>query len=213
MIGGRKRCKVEKVQRWNRVYALREGATQPDPWLERYLTLLEERREGRLLELGCGSGQDAAFLTERGFQVVATDFSEEARRLTKQTAPDAEVRPLDLFEPFPFEDTSFNVIVAGLSLHYFPWNITLEIVREVRRCLTPQGLLLARFNSLRGLAGRNVGERLEQNYYLVDGLPRRFFNEASLQALFSGWTVLDMAERVTFRYGREKAVWEVAVMK
>ncbi len=58
-----------------------------------------------------------------------------------------------------------------------------------------------------------MGKRLEENYYLVDGLPRRFFGEEDLAALLSGWTVLDMAERTTFRYGREKIVWEVAVAK
>ena len=165
------------------------------------------------MELGCGSGQDARFLTERGFHVVATDFSEEALRLTKQAAPKAEMQPLDLLEPFPFADTSFGVVVAGLSLHYFSWDVTLEIVEKVHRCLQPDGLLLARFNSMRGLGSRNIGKSLEENYFLVDGLPRRFFNEEDLAALFSGWTVLDRAERTTFRYGREKVVWEVVVQK
>ncbi len=166
-----------------------------------------------MLELGCGAGQDARFLTERGFRVLATDFSEEALRLTKQTAPKATVQPLDLLEPFPFAETSFSIAIAGLSLHYFPWNVTLEISQEVRRCLQPDGLFLARFNSVRGLGSREVGKRLEENYYLVDGLPRRFFNEEDVAELLSGWTVLDMAERTTFRYRREKVVWEVAVQK
>ena len=202
------------MQRWNEVYARAEAdTTQTDLWLARYLDLLEARREGTVLELGCGAGQDARFLMECGFHVVATDFSEEALRLTKQTAPKATVQPLDLLEPFPFADASFSVVVGGLSLHYFSWDVTLEIAQEVRRCLQANGLLLARFNSVRGLASRTVGKRLEENYYLVDGLPRRFFDEASLSELFSSWTVLDMAERTTFRYGCEKIVWEVAVTK
>ena len=208
------RCKGVKVQRWNRIYAQNEvDTTRADPWLARYLELLEARREGIILELGCGSGQDARFLTERGFQVVATDFSEEALRITRQTAPKVNVQPLDLSEPFSFADEFFEVVIAGLSLHYFSWRKTLEIVQEVRRCLVPNGLLLARFNAVKGLARRNVGERLEENYYLVDGLPRRFFDEESLIALFSGWAVLEKAERTTFRYGLEKAVWEVAALK
>ena len=129
------------MQRWNDIYArVKADTTQADPWLARYLELLEARRGGTVLELGCGSGQDARFLTERGFQVLATDFSEEALRLTKQSAPKAEVQPLDLLEPFPFADASFSVVVAGLSLHYFSWYVTLELIQEVRRCLQPDGL-------------------------------------------------------------------------
>lgn len=49
---------------------------------------------GRLLELGCGSGRDAAFMTSQGFKVLATDGSaamvEQAKRhhpeLAKHTA-------------------------------------------------------------------------------------------------------------------------------
>ncbi len=173
---------------------------------------MKVRREGTILELGCGSGQDTRFLTEHGFQVLATDFSEEALRLTRQTAPNAGVQPLDLSEPFPFADESFEIVVAGLSLHYFSWQKTLEILQEIHRCLALNGLLLARFNAVRGLVQRNVGKRLEENYFLVDGLPRRFFDEESLAELFASWTVLEVLERTTFRYGREKAVWEVAAL-
>ena len=205
---------MTKAQHWNDVYARdKVDTTQHDPWLARYLELLEVRREGVMLELGCGSGQDARFLTERGFRVVATDFSEEALHLTQQTAPKANTQPLDLTQPFPFADASFSVVIAGLSLHYFSRQKTREIMQEVRRYLRPKGLLLARFNSVKDLERREVGERLAANYYLVDGLPRRFFDEESLTDLFSDWTLLDITERSTFRYGREKVVWEVAVMK
>ena len=122
---------MTKVQRWNDVYARDKGdTTQHDPWLARYTEFLEARREGVMLELGCDSGQDARFLTERGFRVVATDFSEEALHLTQQTAPKANTQPLDLAQPFPFADASFSVVIAGLSLHYFPWSKTLEMIKR-----------------------------------------------------------------------------------
>ena len=146
---------MTKAQRWNDVYARdKVDTTQHDPWLARYIEFLEAKREGVMLELGCVSGQDARFLTERGFRLVATDFSEEALRLTRQTAPQADTQPLDLTQPFPFTDTSFSVVIAGLSLHYLSWSKTQKIIQEVRRCLEPQGLLLARFNSVKGLERR-----------------------------------------------------------
>jgi hypothetical protein len=52
------------------------------------------------------------------------------------------------------------------------------------------------------------------NYYLVDGQPKRFFDRASVDALFAnGWEVLDIGHHVVDRYARPKALWEVILEK
>ena len=43
---------------------------------------------GRLLELGCGSGRDAAFMVSRGFRVLATDGSASMVEQTKSHHPE-----------------------------------------------------------------------------------------------------------------------------
>ncbi|HEX6710242.1 MAG TPA: class I SAM-dependent methyltransferase [Rubrobacter sp.] len=186
-----------------------------DNWLKRWQTVLESSRDAPILELGCGSGQDARYLAELGFAVIATDFSEEALELTRRCAPDARLENVDLTCGLPYSDASFRVIVASLSLHYFPWLKTLEILDEVRRCLEPHGHLLARFNSTRDPHYSTAEkQQIEDNFYLVGGMPKRLFDRTSLDALFeNGWEMAEADERVTRRYGGEKLVWEVAARK
>lgn len=200
--------------RWGEILRRFEEGPE-DRWLERWQTVLETSREIPILELGCGGGQDARFLTGLGFSVIATDLSEEALELTRRRAPDARVENVDLTRNLPFPDAAFQVIVASLSLHYFPWRQTLEIVDEVHRCLKPQGHLLARFNSTRdphysGAEKHEIGD----NFYLIGGMPKRLFDRRSVHDLFGkDWEVLEAEERVTLRFGEEKLVWEVAARK
>jgi allophanate hydrolase subunit 2 len=52
---------------------------------------------------------------------------------------------------------------------------------------------------------------IEDNFYLVGGMPKRLFDRTSVDAIFEkGWEVVDADERVTRRYGGEKVVWDIA---
>jgi SAM-dependent methyltransferase len=186
-----------------------------DPWLERWRHVLEAGRGSPVLELGCGDGRDARFLTERGFPVIATDFSEKALEITRRRAPAAKTQYVDLTRPLPFPNASFGLIVASLSLHYFPWQQTTEILADVRRCLHPGSHLLARLNSTKDPHYRAVQKQpIENNFYLVEGMPKRLFDLQDLEAFFGeGWKLLAAEEHVTRRYGGQKVAWEVAVQR
>ncbi len=89
------------------------------------------------------------------------------------------------------------------------------VLEDVRRCLVPGGHLLARVNStndLRYAAARKV--KIEPNFYLFDGSPKRLFDRDVVVALFSpGWEIEDAAERESGRYGGEKTLWEIVARK
>ena len=201
---------------WNRIFSrIDEVIAGEDVWLERRRHVLDASRGSPVLELGCGDGHDARFLTERGFPVIATDFSEKALEITRRTAPAAKTQNVDLTRGLPFPDASFGVIVASLSLHYFPWQQTIEILADVRRGLQPGGYLLARLNSTQDPRYRAAEKQhIEDNYYLIGGLPRRLLDKQDLDALFEkGWEILAAEERTTCRYGGNKLAWEVAAAK
>jgi len=207
---------VDTSKEWNRIYSrLDEVRAGEDAWLERWRHVLDASLGSPVLDLGCGDGHDARFLTERGFPVVATDFSEKALEITRRAAPAAKTQNVDLTRGLPFPDASFGVIVASLSLHYFPWHQTTEILAEVRRCLQPGGHLLARFNSTRDPRYRAAEkQRIENNFYLIGDMPRRLFDKQDLEALFKkGWEILAAEERLTHRYGGKKLAWEVAATR
>jgi SAM-dependent methyltransferase len=203
-------------EEWDRIFSRLDGTTGgEDDWLERRLDLLNSHRDAPVLDLGCGAGEDARFLSRRGFKVVAADFSEKALEITGRRAPGAETKHVDLTRGLPFAGARFGVVVASLSLHYFPWPKTVEVLEDVQRCLVPGGHLLARLNSTNDphyAAARK--EDIEPHFYLVDGSPKRLFDRDDVEALLSeGWKIVDAAERTTSRFGYEKALWEIIARK
>jgi SAM-dependent methyltransferase len=185
-----------------------------DPWLARWLPLVAERAMGLpVLELGCGGGRDSAVLAAAGHRVVGVDLSAEAVERARQRVPSAEFHCQDFRAPFPVERA--GVVVASLSLHYFPWPETEALVERIERLLDPAGVLLCRLNSTNDHHfGASGHPRIEDDYYLVDGEPKRFFGRAAVDRLFSsGWRMLSAEERTINRYDLPKAAWEVVLEK
>jgi SAM-dependent methyltransferase len=185
-----------------------------DPWLQPWLALVRERAgNSPVLELGCGGGRDTATLVHAGCQVVGIDLSTGAITQARQAVPQAQFYAMDILAPFPLAQA--GVVVASLSLHYFSWPDTEALVQRIRSTLTPQGLLLCRLNSTNDHHyGASGHPKIHENYYLVDGEPKRFFDRDAVDSLFAkGWRVLSIAEHVIDRYTHPKAAWEVVLEK
>lgn len=190
------------------------GHMRGDPWLQRWLPLVRDRAaESPILELGCGSGEDTATLVGAGHSLIAVDLSQPSIAKAKARAPQAEFYCQDICAPFPKQAAQLGVVVASLSLHYFPWPETLALVERIRRTLRLGGVLLCRLNSTNDHNyGASGHARIAENYYSVHGEPKRFFDEPSIQVLFgTGWSTLAAEELVTHKYAHPKSVWEVVV--
>jgi SAM-dependent methyltransferase len=185
--------------------------TDTDPWLDRWLPLIAERAAGRpVLELGCGGGRDSATLAAAGHGVIGADISAKAVARARARVPAGQFHLQDVRAPFPVEG-ALGVILASLSLHYFDWAETLALLARVRDHLRPGGVLLCRLNSTADVHHGATGHpRIADNFYLVDGAPKRFFDRAAVDALFGdGWRILSCKEHVVDRYEQPKALWEV----
>lgn len=183
-----------------------------DPWLGRWLQLIAERAGADpVLELGCGSGRDTATLIGAGVRVVALDLSERLISEARVRCPGAEFHCQDILAPFPV--TRAGAILASLSIHYFDWDTTEALAARIRKTLRPGGVLVCRLNSTNDHHyGASGHERIEDGYYLVDGEPKRFFDERAIRRLFgNGWTILGLAEFTVERYEHPKSLWEVVL--
>jgi SAM-dependent methyltransferase len=181
-----------------------------DPWLEKWLDLIQKKSAGGLvLELGCGDGRDTVDLLSMGCKVIAMDISRENVTECAVEAPKADILQMDIGKPLPFARDSASVIIASLSLHYFSWNVTLQIAAEIRRCIKDGGLFLGRFNSLND---RHYGStstlEIEPNFYTVGSSTKRFFDEDSVRLFLQGWDIQFLEENVIDRYKKPKYVWE-----
>ena len=194
----------------------------PDPWLQRWISKLVQQAQGRpVLEMGCGLGEDTETLTSAGLNVHAFDLSARAVEQTRRRVPSAQVERRDIRDPFPASgrdvngDEGYGAVLASLTLHYFPWDQTVEVVKRIHTALAPGGMLLCRLNSTEDRHfGANGHPTLEENYYLVEGLPKRFFDEKAVDLLFADkWQVLSKQHLLTSKYVQSKAHWEVILLR
>lgn len=105
------------------------------------LALAGEVTGRKILDAGCGAGPLTAALRERGAAVTGIDSSVAMLALARQRlGGDVPLELVDLRDRLPFDDETFDDVVAPLVLHYLQdWGPTLA---EVRRVLKPGGRLI-----------------------------------------------------------------------
>ena len=187
--------------------------TTYDNWLDDYKEVLDNCKT-EVLDLGCGVGNDTLYLTEKGFRVVACDYSDVVIEKTNKEFVNVETKIVDISKPLPFENNSFDLIIADLSLHYFDQITTKDIMREIKRILTPNGYLIARVNSVDDINyGAGQGEKLEENFFFVERYNKRFFTTQDAIKFFSiiGETKVNEADML--RYTKPKKVLKILVQK
>jgi SAM-dependent methyltransferase len=95
----------------------------------------------RVLDAGCGSGRYSEQLHGRGARVRAIDGSAAMVAHARARLGDrVEVRVAHLAGPLPFPDSSFDLVLSALVLHYLRDGE--PTLRELRRVLAPGGTLL-----------------------------------------------------------------------
>lgn len=95
----------------------------------------------RILDAGCGSGPLSAALRERGAVVSGFDRSVAMVDLARaRLGADADLVVHDLADQLPYDDNTFDDVVASLVLHYLEdWSGPLH---ELHRVLRPGGRLI-----------------------------------------------------------------------
>jgi SAM-dependent methyltransferase len=92
----------------------------------------------RVLDAGCGPGLYAEELVARGAEVVAFDASTAMVELARARLGErADIRHAILGQPLPFADTSFDLVVCALTIHYVENRA--EVFAEFQRVLRPGG--------------------------------------------------------------------------
>ena len=185
-------------------------------WLNPFLPRFREAGR-RVLDAGCGPGLDAAFLAAKGFDVTACD-----RRRPPSAAWAAPVRYVlaDLCA-LPFRPSSFDAVVASLSLHYLPWSATLAAFRHTSELVGPGGCFLFRVNASDDVHhGAGQGEQFEPGFFRVPTAmvshseTKRFFTEADVRAVIPpGFHLEPLAHRTIRRYEQPKQVWECLLLR
>jgi len=92
----------------------------------------------RVLDLGCGGGDHAAYFSENGLDMKCVDLSEGMIRLARKKGLDAEIMDI---EDLKFEDSSFDGVWAVTSLLHLEREIIPGVVKKLSKILVRRGLL------------------------------------------------------------------------
>jgi len=109
--------------------------------LDRQVTreALANLRFNSILEIGCGTGKNTAFLAQIGISVHALDFSQGMIEKAKEKVHAKNVRfsMVDITKKWPCNDREFDLIVCNLVLEHIE-NLS-HIFFEAERTLEPKG--------------------------------------------------------------------------
>jgi len=93
----------------------------------------------KVLEIGCSIGAAAAILEERGFNVLATDFSEYAVKHAKKLLPNIDFQELDIEESTQFK-SKFDLIFGFEVIEHLPQHE--KAIGNMKRMLKPGGVVI-----------------------------------------------------------------------
>lgn len=148
----------------------------------------------RLLELGCGEGGDAAYFASLGCEVTATDFSEVVIERAKQQFPAVEFQVVDMARELPFDDNSFDIVYANLSLHYADDAGTRAIFGRIARVLADHGQLFFRCKSIYSESEKTGAVEIAPDIYDKGGHLRHLFSADYVESITQGLFTLERNE-------------------
>ncbi|WHO75067.1 class I SAM-dependent methyltransferase [Rhizobium sp. BT03] len=149
---------------------------------------------GAILELGCGGGQDSAYMLSHSFDVTPTDGSAELARQAEALIG----RPVKVMRFHELDaDSAFDGVWAHASLLHVPRPELPDVFARIRRALKISGLLHATFK-----AGEAEGHDGFGRYY---NYPSREWLSALLTK--GGWQNLAIEESDGGGYDGKPTRW------
>ncbi len=91
----------------------------------------------KILDLGCGAGDNSVWFKENELDVEAVDLSNEMVKLAKCKGVDAEVMDI---EDLKFEDNSFDGVWAVTSLLHVSKRDIGAVLNKIREIIKPNGI-------------------------------------------------------------------------
>ncbi len=98
--------------------------------------------DATILDLGCGTGEMAEFLSGHGYAVTGIDINAEAIEQNKARATRVQYVTSDVTERLPFADGTFDAIVISFVLvNVLPLTERERLVSEITRIVKPGGIV------------------------------------------------------------------------
>lgn len=104
------------------------------------------RPGSRVLDVGCGTGDDLIYLARHfsGLKLTGVDGDPKVLQLARDKAKKQGLKiswQVSLAESLPIATNSFDVVWSSLMLHHLPSEYKVKALKEMRRVLKPSGQL------------------------------------------------------------------------
>lgn len=162
---------------WNAFYASNSNpyGTEPSKFLKEFLPYLNK---GKVIDAACGTGRNAAYLAENGFNVSALDFSEMALEKANKDNSNIEYKKQDL-------DFYLSPIMSFDSAICIDYRANQRLLDDLKKGLQIGGTLLLEAYTYEHL------KKFSPNDMTIDECYKPF----ELARLLKAWNLLYYDER------------------
>lgn len=117
---------------------------EPHPFLVNWLDNHSEQKAGSALVVGCGLGEDAVYLAERGWTVTAFDLSASAIDWVKEIHPHPSIswEVGDLLDPHPAWIGAFDLVLEVHILQAIPESFRIPASVNLAPLVRQKGVLI-----------------------------------------------------------------------
>ena len=135
---------------------------------------------GVVCELGCGPGQVARYLKDRGVDMRGVDLSPAMARVAGSLNPDISFSQGDMLA-LNFPDNSLAAIVLFYSIIHIQRDAVTQALQEMSRVLTPNGKVFLAFHGGEGELHRDewYGEKVSIDFRLFQAAEMAGYLEAA----------------------------------
>ena len=149
-------------------------------------------KSGKILELWAWVWQDSRYFHSLWYIVDSTDFSHTAVEMNRAERSreiwDDRYRifHLDIISDLEnMSDECYDVVYAHLSLHYFPLEMTRQILSNISRILRPEGIIGVLLNTTKDLE-YGLWIAIEDDFFEIPWqTQKRYFSIESADKLFN----------------------------
>lgn len=139
-------------------------------------------KNGEVLDLGSGLGDNGIFLVEQGFKVTCLDKDKEVIKIIKKEHPEINALNKDILD-FDFPKNKYNLVIARAVLNFFELGNVRIIINKIIKSLKENGLFYLMVIS-------------DKDFSFSKRLDRHFFNKKELNEFFKENNILEIEEMI-----------------
>ncbi len=185
--------------------------SKPNPFAVKLIDLYISKEKPKLLDLGCGDGRDVDYFIKNGFKVSTLDIATKSIAKIKEKFGNKVNASCQDIRSLKYENGSFDIIYAHLTLHYFTDEETTKIFNKIYDLLNEDGVFFVKCKSDKDkLYGE--GKKIAEHTFFK-GHVRHFFTLDYLKSKLDKFRIIELEEENNSKYNDYDSSFVYAIVK